>query len=40
MTRYEAYVDGNYVTYFDTVADAETLAYWMGEGQTLCVVES
>jgi hypothetical protein len=39
MIKFQAYIDGQYFHTFDSISDADTLVHWMGEGQTMCVVE-
>lgn len=39
MMNFWVYVDGQFFHAFDTLAAAESIAYWMKEGQTMCVVE-
>lgn len=39
MIKFQAYIDGQYFHTFDSPAEADGLVYWMGEGQTMCIVE-
>ena len=39
MTMFQVYIDGQYFHSFHSFQDAETVRNWMGEGQTMNIVE-